>query len=89
MSHFSQVDHYIENIKKCLSNEKDKEEFLLFLVKYHENLQQEHKTKTTEKDILKKFERNYSIYYKTTWFFHNFFIFFIFLYSVILFSCVL
>ena len=73
MSNFSQIDHCFDNIKKSLSNEKTKEEFLSYLVKYYEKLELSNKTKMTEKEILKCFERNHSIFYnKTSQLYYNY-----------------
>ena len=66
MSDFSKINHYFENIKKCLSTDKQKDDFCLYLFKYYEKCQQEHIFKITEKEIIQNFERQHSIYYNKT-----------------------
>ena len=66
MSDFSKINHYFENIKKCLSTDKQNDDFCLYLFKYYEKCQQEHIFKITEKEIIQNFERQHSIYYNKT-----------------------
>lgn len=73
MSEYTKINNYFENIKNCLSTDKQRDEFVLYLLKYYEKCEQENKLKTNEKEVLKKFERNHSIYYnKTSQLYYNY-----------------
>lgn len=73
MSNFAQIEQYFDKIKNACSNDKDQEEFVTFLSKYYERLELANKTRTTEKQILKSFERNHSIFYnKTSQLYYNY-----------------
>ena len=74
MYKFSKIDQYVGIIKKNIADDKEKkDEFVMFLVKYYDRLEQVNNLKLTEKEILQKFERNHCIYYnKTSQLYYNY-----------------
>ena len=73
MSNSSQINQLIEKIKKNISCDKEKEDFILLLENYYEKLQELNKLKRTEKEVLQYFERNHNIYYnKTSQLYYNY-----------------
>lgn len=73
MSNSSQINQLIEKIKKNISCDKEKEDFILLLENYYEKLQELNKLKSTEKEVLQYFERNHNIYYnKTSQLYYNY-----------------
>ena len=73
MSDFSQIEHLVDKIKNCISNDKQKQEFVSYLAKYYDKCDGGNKKKISEKDVLQFFDRNHSIYYnKTSQLYYNY-----------------
>ena len=73
MSNFFHIDYLVERIKKNIVCDREKENFTSLLENYCEKLEEFNKLKITEKEVLQKFDRNYSIYYnKTSQLYYNY-----------------
>lgn len=69
----SQIDHHIGIIRKSFKTEKDHDDFIIYLSRYQEKCELANKIKMTEKDVLRIFERNHSIFYnKTSQLYYNY-----------------
>ena len=66
MSKFLQIDEYVEKIKRSFYTDKESDDFVIYLAKYHEKREMAKKTRLSENEVLKVFERNHMVFYNRT-----------------------